>query len=320
MKLAKKVIASGLIALSLGGDACAELVAYWNFDEGTGTMAADSSPNANDGTLFGGPVPTWVAGHTVGAEDFALNFQFGDAPRVAVPTSASLNLITNEFTFATWAFETSSSNYGHLFVTTSDSSNRNWLFQTDNGGDQAYVWSPSDSNWQRPLGWQVPDGAWHHLALTYDGTDLRSYIDGALQNTQGVSVGFPAFNDLYLGGWLAGGSGFIGSLDDMVIFNTVEDVGKIMTGKHPEMLSAPDIFEIIEWTLVGDSITLTWTSSENQFYAIDYSPDLIDWTGELTDSEMGEPGATTSSSFDLRKAGIAIENFERLFFRVREAF
>ena len=36
------------------------LVGYWNFDEGTGTTAADSSGSGNNGTLVNGS--TWTAG------------------------------------------------------------------------------------------------------------------------------------------------------------------------------------------------------------------------------------------------------------------
>jgi hypothetical protein len=38
----------------------AGLFAYWKFDEGSGTIAQDSSPNGNDGTLVGSPV--WYTG------------------------------------------------------------------------------------------------------------------------------------------------------------------------------------------------------------------------------------------------------------------
>ncbi|GAH14955.1 unnamed protein product, partial [marine sediment metagenome] len=31
----------------------AELVGYWNFDEGTGTTAYDQSGNNNNGTIYG---------------------------------------------------------------------------------------------------------------------------------------------------------------------------------------------------------------------------------------------------------------------------
>jgi len=38
------------------------LVGWWHLDEGTGTLAADSSTGGNDGTLTGSPLPTWVTG------------------------------------------------------------------------------------------------------------------------------------------------------------------------------------------------------------------------------------------------------------------
>src|SRR3569623_1006054 len=36
------------------------LIGHWNFDETSGTVAADSSGNGNNGTLINGP--TWVTG------------------------------------------------------------------------------------------------------------------------------------------------------------------------------------------------------------------------------------------------------------------
>jgi len=256
-------VAFGLVAATLGlafpNATQATLVGYWNFDEGTGTTAADFSANANDGTLIGNPVPTWEGGHTGGAGDYALNFDFGNAPRVTVPASPSLATITNNFTIATWANEMDGgSNYGHIFSTTSNSSSRKWLFQTDAwGGDSTYVWSDTDGAWRKRLGWTLPNDAWHHVALTYDGTNLRSYMDGTPNGTYGVGSPFPAFTGaLYLGGWLAGGSGFTGSLDDVVIFNSVEDIRSIMDGTHPEMNPAPqpvipEPATIAVWTLLG---------------------------------------------------------------------
>jgi len=44
------------------------LVGLWHFDEGTGTTAADSSGNNNNGTLVNGP--TWTTGKVGGALSF----------------------------------------------------------------------------------------------------------------------------------------------------------------------------------------------------------------------------------------------------------
>ena len=42
-----------VLVLSMAGNAAAELVAYWTFDEGSGDTVIDSTGNGNDGTLMG---------------------------------------------------------------------------------------------------------------------------------------------------------------------------------------------------------------------------------------------------------------------------
>lgn len=228
--------------------ASAALVGYWNFDEGSGPTANDFSPNGNDGTL-GGTTPTWViaGGNTGNLTDHALRF-FGGTTYVEVPHSPSLASVTNQFTIGAWVYEHGNTNYGHILVTTNNAANRNWLWQTDNssGADQSYIWSTTDVAWQKPLGYTNPNDQWKHYTFTYDGTlgsnQLKRYVDGvfASQYTVSGSPNFPDFSGggaaaLYIGGWLAGNSSFNGRIDDMVIFNTVENAGSIMDGTHPEM-------------------------------------------------------------------------------------
>ncbi len=52
---------SFVLVLSITGNTSAELVGYWNFDEGAGNVAVDSSSYGNDGTING--TPNWIAGH-----------------------------------------------------------------------------------------------------------------------------------------------------------------------------------------------------------------------------------------------------------------
>ena len=59
---------SFVLVLSIAGNVSAELVGYWNFDEGAGTVAVDSSGYGNDGTLNGDP--QWVPGQLGSALDF----------------------------------------------------------------------------------------------------------------------------------------------------------------------------------------------------------------------------------------------------------
>lgn len=248
----------GLFAILLAGQsAMAGLVGYWKFDEGAGTAAGDSSGNNNNGTLAaipGGAVPSWVAGHSGGALQFAQGV-------VTVPDTASLH-ITNTFTVAAW-IKDSGSNYGHIFVSGDGTAGtRRWLLQTSSyGGDSAYFHSTSNASFQRKLNFIPTLNTWRHVAVTYDGSALRGYLDGALISTYNFASALSAWGpNLYLGGvGSVNGSGVNGTLDDMVIFNSVENVISIMNGTHPAMAA-------LVWTGGGTpngSGQLVWTSAAN---------------------------------------------------------
>lgn len=250
MKTRLSTVIALLFALSLSSSASAALVGYWQFDEGAGTTVNDFSPNGNHGTfVVGGAFPQWVTngGNTGAVGDHAILFGNGNpGSRIQVNNPAgldSLDSLSNKFTIAAWLLETGNSNYGHIVVTTTNNSDRPWLWQTEDisGGDQPYVHSSTTGAWQKPLGGSAitPNNVWRHVTLTYDETlvngELKMYVNGAFLNQYNVAPGtlFPSFNTLYFGGFVAGNSSFNGRLDDIAIFNSVEDPMLIMNGTHP---------------------------------------------------------------------------------------
>jgi hypothetical protein len=96
----------------------------------------------------------------------------------------------------------------------------------------------SDSN--------VTDGAWRHVAATFDGTTLKLYIDGRPQMPAAARpVDAPP---TAAGGWVIGlnktgfaageaGRPFVGTLDDIMVFNhvlTEVEVGAVMAAAKPK--------------------------------------------------------------------------------------
>jgi len=61
-------LVSFILVLSLSSSVCADLVGYWKLDDGSGTVAADSSGNGNDGTIVNNP--TWISGVAGAALEF----------------------------------------------------------------------------------------------------------------------------------------------------------------------------------------------------------------------------------------------------------
>ena len=91
-----------VLSLVLAGQVSAELVAHWKLDDGSGTVAIDSSGNGHDGTLMGDP--QWVAGKSGGALEFN-----GSSDYVEVPFSESLRVLNQgDFSFAAWFSSNSS--------------------------------------------------------------------------------------------------------------------------------------------------------------------------------------------------------------------
>src|SRR5438105_2829008 len=91
-------VAGVFLPFAFAAAACAQpgLVAHWSFDEGSGTVVHDASPNHNDGTLFNG-ASAWTAGHSGGG----LFFDGASHAEVRLPVTASLGQFT-AMSFAAW--------------------------------------------------------------------------------------------------------------------------------------------------------------------------------------------------------------------------
>jgi prepilin-type N-terminal cleavage/methylation domain-containing protein len=99
-QIAKTLLYSNQIYHSLGAD----ITGNWNFDEGSGTTALDSSGYNHTGTISGATyttdTPQKAAGQ--GAGKYALSFDGTGSKNVTVANSNSLNFGADSFTIAMW--------------------------------------------------------------------------------------------------------------------------------------------------------------------------------------------------------------------------
>ena len=150
----------------------AGLVAHFAFDEGSGTVAGDSSGNGNDGTFTGNP--PWVAGKIGGALEFD-----GRHDYIEVPDSPSLD-ITDAITIAAWVNPQSTGDY-------------RWLVAKEAwGAEQTYglCFTPSESiefgissgtAWlYRQTAETIRNGIWSHVAGQYSPPYIKVFINGQL--------------------------------------------------------------------------------------------------------------------------------------------
>ncbi|MFA5772563.1 MAG: PKD domain-containing protein [Thermoplasmata archaeon] len=189
------------------------LVAYWSFDEGTGTAASDSSGNGNTGMVYGGAA--WVDG----ISGKALQFD-GGGDYVAVPGSASLSTvgaITVELWMKTSVGDT------NFIIQKYDNVGTNPYgyalhFAIAGHPDKLEFWD--GVSWSRVTTTHITDDAWHHVVVTGNGSAGVFYIDGIV----GPSFTFHTVSDspseiLYMGAFEGIGSFFNGLIDEVRIYN-----------------------------------------------------------------------------------------------------
>ena len=190
-------------------------VGLWLFDEGSGTVAKDSSKNGNDGTLQ--KDPKWVPGKFGKALEFD-----GVGTNVLVPKSASLNLDEKDFTITVWA-KSSKANVWKPFVN---------KYQVG-GTDTMILAAIRDTN-TITLAFYNDDlnpaytptlDAWEHYAFTFNAATKQReiFVNGSSvgnniataapsgSNDQDIEIGSMAYASLF----------YSGIIDDVGIFNVV---------------------------------------------------------------------------------------------------
>ncbi|HEX40735.1 MAG TPA: LamG domain-containing protein [Phycisphaerales bacterium] len=188
-------------------------VAHWKFDEGTGTVVADSV-GSNDGTLVGGP--EWVDGWTGVAGDYALEFDGSNHVALSYP----INVLTGDsVTVSAWVQAGVSPNrYAPILAQwTQDPPgiNRGYYLCLDNGKPTFYL-DDTGAMAADPLG----EGEWHFLMGTNNGTSLTIYVDGVEAASVATPSHPPTFVDAYIGSdgpWEYSWR-FYGTIDDVWVY------------------------------------------------------------------------------------------------------
>jgi hypothetical protein len=204
-------------------------VGYWNFNEGSGSTASDSSGNGNSGMLTtyqDTTLPQWVNG----IYGSALKFD-GIGDFVQVPDSSSLDFSSatgSGVTVMAWVNVPTGANLTNTKILTKNA---------QNGGSNVDFGFYNDTNLVVYLGTDgglnsimetsvghVPRDVWTSVAMTYDGSVIRIYINGALDSNYSWTGGFDTNDGMPLTIGADNYEGAIGSPNWGFINATIDDV------------------------------------------------------------------------------------------------
>lgn len=286
------------------------LVAYYPFNTGTGIQAYDVTPNSNQGVLTSGP--TWAAGK-VGSG--ALEFD-GTDDFVEVKTPNSIDNISSVTTWAAWVrpgdvtkdqmfLSKQSANYLRI-----RSDSKPFLSFNIGGAQQTLSGNQVLSN-----------NNWYHLLATYDGSEMRIFVNGALDNRKNAS-GALNFNsgDFEIGRYSsADPRAFVGRIDEVKIYDRalsedeVQDEYNASNSGIASALTLPKITAGASQTVDAEAVVITDAGGYD--LSIEQDKDLTRVGGtetipaiaaSISNPDLWNEGTTTGLGFTVT-SGVQVE-------------
>ena len=206
-----------------------DLLAFWAFEDGSGTNVADSASNKT-GTAVN--TPTWDTGQCGGA----LTFDSAASEHVTLVNDPVVGVDDDSFSVSFW-FKGTDTSAGWTVYSEGDnvSDTPNWFIMVDGTTDGMFVsyrdGSANDGSFAT-ADINIMDGAWHHVVfVNRSTTDREIYVDTVSRGTNTTSVNFGAgeLDQAHIAvlGRSTLSDYYDGSIDQLRIYSSVLDATRI---------------------------------------------------------------------------------------------
>jgi hypothetical protein len=280
-------------------------VAAYSFDEGGGTIAADSSGNGNTGTIGGA---TWTISAKYGSA-----LSFSGSNWVTVNDSASLDLSSNGVTLEAWVYPTTAF-AGWTTVVLKEAPHDlaySLLLYGESGllRPEMYVRTSAGTLAGVQGAYGLPLNAWSHVSGTYDGVNVQLYVNGYLNLSQVVGPSaagsvVTSAEPLRIGGNSIWGEYFVGSIDEVRVYNRALSQTEIQRDMTTPLMHAPG--SLVIFRLANRRVHLRFNGTAGPPYRIQASVDLVSW------KTIGNAVASAGGNFEFDDSD---DEFSQRFYR-----
>lgn len=199
------------------------LVSWWPMDESAGTLVPDEQ-GSNNGVAIG-------ASWTTGVEGNCLDFD-GVDDNVSIPNDETLNF-TNSLTIMAWA---KTRDYKEAKIAQKGDWDGHGIGGSKWDGWKGHItMADNDKNSIEWTEGRPVLNQWYHIAITYDGSILKLFINGQLNNTKSVTGTLKVNNRVAsIGSDNASQKFFNGLIDEVKFFNTALDQTEIQAAYNTQ--------------------------------------------------------------------------------------
>ena len=205
----------------------ANLLGHWALDETSGSVASDSSGNANNGIVRNATGSPWNDGKINGA------LSFNGSSDVSVPTTTGLQ--PSSLSLSAWVNLNSGNDWSWI---AGEGDNFGMLVEQGSGGTWLYFYIHNGSTWVNAHANNLPisDQQWHHLVGTFDEAigEIKIYVDGSqvASNIVSGTISYAKRSGFHIGS-MDGERQFNGKIDDVRLYGQVltqSEVGEVSDG------------------------------------------------------------------------------------------